>query len=227
MAPKWPAFIPAWTCVDGSSGCVSVRLSPWQSAGLRWAAHAACALPLALLAWSVFRGTIGPDPIAQLTHATGEWALRFLLLCLAMTPLRRLTNATWPLQFRRMLGLWAFAYASTHLAVYVVLDLGAYWAQVFDDIAKRPFITVGFAAWLLLIPLAITSTKGWMKRMGRRWGQLHRLIYAVAILAVLHWLWLVKVVGTEPLVYVGIVAVLLGVRVWWARSKLLRQPRGA
>lgn len=204
-----------------------MQLKARQGAGLRLAAHAACALPLGLLIASVINETIGPDPIAQLTHATGEWALRFLLLCLAMTPLRRLFGATWPLQYRRMLGLWAFAYACAHLGVYVVLDLGAYWAQLFDDIAKRPFITVGFAAWLLLVPLAITSTKGWMKRLGRRWGQLHRLVYAVAVLAVLHWLWLVKVIGTEPLIYAGIAAVLLALRAWWARKKLLGQPRGA
>jgi sulfoxide reductase heme-binding subunit YedZ len=159
--------------------------------------------------------TLGADPVQAITHATGDWALRFLLASLAMTPLRRLTGAAWPLRFRRLLGLYAFVWACLHLATYLVLDLGGWWAQVFEDIVDRPFITVGFAAWLLLLPLAVTSTRGWMRRLGRRWGQLHRLVYACAVLAVLHFFWLVKSDLREPLLYAAVLAVLLGVRLAW------------
>jgi len=121
----------------------------------------------------------------------------------------------WPplTRFRRMLGLWAFAYACVHLSIYVVLDLGGYWAQIFEDIVERPFITVGFLAWLLLVPLAVTSTRGMMRRLGRRWGQLHRLVYAIGVLAVVHFIWLVKADLREPLTYAGILVVLLTLRV--------------
>lgn len=166
--------------------------------------------------------SLGADPVQAITHATGDWALRFLLACLAMTPLRHVTGAAWPLRFRRLLGLYAFAYACLHLATFVVLDLGGYWAQLLDDIVKRPWITFGFAAWLLLVPLAITSTRGWMRRLGRRWGQLHRLVYAAALLGVLHFLWLVKSDLREPLVYAAILGVLLGYRL----VRHLRRRRG-
>jgi sulfoxide reductase heme-binding subunit YedZ len=123
----------------------------------------------------------------------------------------------WPVRFRRLLGLYAFFYASLHLAVYVVLDLDGYWAQVLTDIARRPFITVGFVAWLLLLPLALTSTRGWMRRLGRRWGQLHRAVYVAAGLGVLHFAWGVKADLREPLLHAGVLALLLGTRVaaWW------------
>ena len=130
--------------------------------------------PLAAVASVLPTAGLGADPVAAITHATGDWALRLLLACLAMTPLRRLSGASWPIRFRRLLGLYAFFYACLHLSTYLVLDLGGYWTQLFADIAKRPYITVGFTAWLLLLPLAITSTRGWMRRLGRRWGQLHR-----------------------------------------------------
>ncbi|KFN45272.1 sulfite oxidase heme-binding subunit YedZ [Arenimonas composti] len=213
---------------------------------LKTAAHLLALLPLAQLlrgALVDIRGsdplagvglaaaTLGADPVQAITHATGDWALRFLLASLTMTPLRRLTGATWPLRFRRLLGLYAFAYASLHLATYVVLDLGGYWAQVFEDIVERPFITVGFAAWLLLVPLALTSTRGWMRRLGRRWGQLHRLVYAVAVLAVLHFFWLVKSDLREPLAYAAVLALLLGLRLFWRLRRPApvprAQPRGA
>ena len=188
----------------------------------RWAlfkavAHAAALVPLALMLRDASGGALGADPIAALTHRTGDWALRLLLACLAMTPLRRLLGRPWPVRFRRLLGLYAFFYASLHLSVYVVLDLDGYWAQVLTDIAKRPFITVGFLAWLLLLPLALTSTRGWMRRLGRRWGQLHRAVYLAAGLGVLHFAWGVKADLREPLLYSGVLAVLLGMRVvaWW------------
>jgi sulfoxide reductase heme-binding subunit YedZ len=172
-----------------------------------------CLIPLAWLAWDIWHDTLGTDPVARVEHRTGDWALRLLLVTLAMTPLRRLTG--WPqwIRFRRMLGLFAFFYASVHLSVYLVLDLQAYWTQIFADIAKRPFITVGFTAWLLLVPLALTSTKGMMRRMGRRWQQLHRLVYLIAALAVLHFVWLVKSDLREPLIYAAVFAALMLLRV--------------
>lgn len=181
--------------------------------------HALALAPAAWLAWQVAEvwrtgsDALGADPVAEIEHFTGLWALRLLLLTLAITPLRRLTGQAVLLRFRRMLGLYAFSYASLHLAAYLALDLGGYWMQLFEDIAKRPFITVGFLAWLLLVPLAVTSTQGWMRRLGRRWGQLHRAVYAIGVLAVLHFWWLVKSDIREPALYAGILAVLLGWRV--------------
>lgn len=192
----------------------------WRWVGLKALAHALALLPLAGLVRGVVEDSLGADPVAALTHATGEWALRLLLLGLALTPLRRFTGQAWPIRFRRLVGLYAFFYACLHLAVFLVLDLGGYWTQIFEDIVKRPYITVGFAAWLLLVPLALTSTRGWIKRLGRRWAQLHRAVYAVGVLAVLHFLWLVKSDLREPLVYAAILAVLLGLRLWWR----LRRP---
>jgi sulfoxide reductase heme-binding subunit YedZ len=192
----------------------------WRWVGLKALAHALALLPLAGLVQGVIDDSLGADPVAALTHATGEWALRLLLLGLALTPLRRLTGQAWPIRFRRLVGLYAFFYACLHLAVFLVLDLQGFWTQVFEDIVKRPYITVGFAAWLLLVPLAFTSTRGWMRRLGKRWAQLHRLVYAIGVLAVLHFLWLVKSDLREPLVYAAILAVLLGARLWWR----LRRP---
>lgn len=178
---------------------------------------AAALAPLAVIVLDVVRGTLGPDPVAQITHETGIWALRLLLATLAMTPLRLVTGSALPIRFRRMLGLFAFFYAALHLCVYVVLDLRGYWPQVLEDIVKRPYITVGFTALLMLIPLAITSTRGMMRRLGRRWGQLHTLIYPAAVLACLHFFWLVKADKREPLIYAAILAVLLAFRLPWLR----------
>lgn len=201
----------------------------WRWVGLKALAHALALLPLAQLLWSLRAGALGPDPVAALTHATGDWALRLLLACLAMTPLRRLLGQPWPIRFRRLLGLYAWFYASLHLAVYVVLDLGSYWAQLLEDVVERPFITVGFLAWALLCALALTSTRGWMRRLGRRWGQLHRAVYAAALLAVLHFVWLVKSDLREPLLYAAVLALLLGLRAWWRWGPRRPQPaaRGA
>lgn len=200
----------------------------WRWVGLKALAQALALLPLILLVRGVLTNTLGPDPVAAITHETGIWALRILLLGLALTPLRRLTGQSWPIRFRRLVGLYAFFYACLHLATYVVLDLGQYWSQLLDDIVKRPYITVGFAAWLLLVPLALTSTRGWMRRLGRRWMQLHRLVYAVGVLAVLHFLWLVKSDLREPLIYAGLLGLLLGLRLWWKfRARAPQPARGA
>lgn len=181
--------------------------------------HALALAPLALLlfqAWQVAGGAnidaLGADPVAEIEHRTGTCALRLLLLTLAITPLRQLSGQARLVGFRRMLGLYAFFYASLHLAAFLALDLGGWWSTIFEEIIRRPYITVGFLAWLGLVPLAITSTRGWMRRLGRRWGLLHRLVYAVAVLAVLHFWWIVKSDLREPMLYAGILAVLLGWR---------------
>lgn len=197
----------------------------WRWVGLKTGAHLLALLPLWLMARATLADALGADPVAELTHRTGDWALRFLLLSLAMTPLRRVLDQAWPIRFRRLLGLYAFFYACLHLTIYVVLDLNGYWAQILEDIVKRPFITVGFLAWLLLTPLAITSTRGWIKRLGRRWGQLHRAVYAVGILAVLHFFWLVKADLREPLIYAAILALLLGLRLYWRWRRSTVKPR--
>lgn len=188
------------------------------------AVHALALAPMAYLAWQFWQvwqsgsDVLGADPVAEVEHRTGLWALRLLLLTLAITPLRQLTGQPVLLRFRRMLGLYAFFYATVHLAAYLGLDLRGYWTQIFEEIVKRPYITVGFLAWLLLVPLAITSTQGWMRRLKRNWGKLHKAIYAIGVLAVLHFWWLVKSDIREPLLYAAILAVLLGWRGWRALS---------
>ena len=184
------------------------------------AVHVAALTPLAILGWQVLdvartgSNALGADPVAEIEHRLGLWALRLLLATLAITPLRQLTGQPVLVRFRRMLGLYAFAYATLHFSAYLVLDLRGYWAIVFEEIAKRPYITVGFAAWLLLVPLAVTSTKGWIRRLGRNWARLHKLVYLVGVLAVLHFWWIVKTDVREPLLYAAILAVLLGWRAW-------------
>ncbi|AJC44900.1 MULTISPECIES: protein-methionine-sulfoxide reductase heme-binding subunit MsrQ [Xanthomonas] len=186
--------------------------------------HALALAPMAYLGWQFWQvwqtgsDALGADPVAEVEHRTGLWALRLLLLTLAITPLRQLTGQSVLLRFRRMLGLYAFFYATVHLAAYLGLDLRGYWTQIFEEIVKRPYITVGFLAWLLLVPLAITSTQGWMRRLKRNWGKLHKAIYAIGVLAVLHFWWLVKSDIREPLLYAAILAVLLGWRGWRALS---------
>lgn len=174
-------------------------------------------LPLALLVFDTLRDELGTDPVAQLEHRSGDWALRLLLATLALTPLRRLTGRAEFVRYRRMLGLFAFFYACVHLTVYLVIDLGGYWSQLLTEIAKRPYMTVGFSAWLMLVPLAITSTRGMMRRLGGRWQKLHKLVYPAALLACLHFLWLVKADHREPLVYLAILTTLLLARVRWPR----------
>lgn len=149
----------------------------------------------------------------EITHRTGDWTLRFLLAALAVTPLRRVAGWTVLARFRRLVGLYAFFYACLHLATYLVLDLGGYWVQILDDVVKRPYITVGFTAWVLLLLLASTSTQATVRWLGRRWAQLHKIVYVAGLLGVLHYLWLVKADLREPLFYAAILALLLVARV--------------
>ena len=182
--------------------------------------HLAALAPLAILAWQVAdvartgSNALGADPVSEIEHRLGLWALRLLMATLAVTPLRQITGQPVLVRFRRMLGLYAFAYATLHFGAYLLLDLRGYWAIVVEDIARRPYITVGFTAWLLLLPLAITSTKCWIRRLGRNWARLHKLVYAVGVLAVLHFWWLVKSDIREPLLYATLLALLLGWRAW-------------
>lgn len=185
-------------------------------AALKTALFLLCLLPLAHYAAGLWQDTLGANPIEALTRGLGDWALRLLLITLAVTPLRRLSGWAWLLKLRRMLGLFAFFYASLHLIAYLWLDQFFDWAEIGRDILKRPFITVGMATFLLLAPLAATSTKAMIRRLGgQRWQRLHRLIYPAALLAVLHFTWMVKVDVREPALYGVILAVLLGLRAWW------------
>lgn len=172
-----------------------------------------CLLPLAQLLWHALLGH-AVNPIEDLTRGLGTWTLRFLLITLCVSPLRALGAPGWLLRLRRMLGLYAFFYACLHLLTYLWLDQFFDWAAIVRDIVKRPFITVGMLAFLLLLPLAITSTDGWIRRLKRNWGKLHRLVYVIAPLGVLHYLWLVKRDIQSPLIYAAILAVLLLWRVW-------------
>lgn len=165
---------------------------------------------------------LGANPIEAVTRSLGDWALRFLLLTLTLTPLRRLTGWRWLLGYRRMVGLYSFFYASLHLLSYIVLDQFFYWPEIWADIIKRPYITVGMTSFLLLIPLAITSTGGWMRRLGKNWQRLHRLVYLIAIGAVLHYYMLVKADTSAPLLYAAILLVLLLLRLKLPRNHASR-----
>ena len=182
----------------------------------------ACLTPLAWLtcgALGWFGASLGPDPVKELEHECGKTALNLLLLTLAVTPVRELTSQPQLLRLRRMLGLFAFFYVVLHFTIYLVLDLELNFATLGADIAKRPYITIGFTALLLLIPLAVTSTNGMMRRLGRRWQTLHRLVYLIAVLGVWHFYWQVKRDVREPLLYAGMLAILLGYRVVRARAR--------
>lgn len=183
-----------------------------------------CLLPAANLALGWRADALGANPIETITRGSGEWALRFLLITLAVTPLRRFTGLHWLLRLRRMLGLYAFAYAAAHFAIYLWLDQFFDWGAIARDILERPFITVGFAAFVLLVPLAATSNSFAIRRLGgRQWQALHRSVYGIAIIAVVHFWWLVKADVVEPAIYALILAALLGVRAWWRELERRRQ----
>jgi sulfoxide reductase heme-binding subunit YedZ len=202
--------------------------SPKQLATLKAAVFVLCLAPLAGLAWGAVHDTLGANPIEVITRDLGTWTLRLLLITLSVTPARRLAGWHWLLRLRRMFGLYAFFYGALHLATYLWLDQFFDWMAIAKDIVKRPFITVGFAAFLLMMPLALTSTNAMVRRLGgRRWQRLHRSVYAIAVLGVLHYWWLVKKDITQPLLYALLLGGLLGVRAWWlAREKQRRLRAG-
>lgn len=197
--------------------------SPRQLVGIKAALFAACLLPLAFLVYGIVTDSLGANPIEALTRGLGDWTLRFLLLTLVVTPLRRLTGRPWLIQLRRMLGLYAFFYAVLHMTSYVWLDQFFDWGEIAKDVVKRPFITAGFTAFLLLVPLAATSTNAMVRRLGgKRWRSLHRAVYVIAILGVLHYWWLVKKDITQPAIYAILLAVLLGMRIFWRLQETRR-----
>src|SRR5437899_4518457 len=181
----------------------------------------ACLGPLAHLGWKAYTSALGANPIEVITRSTGDWILRFLLITLAITPIRKLTGQLWLIRYRRMFGLFAFFYGVLHFLTYIWLDKFFDLHEMLADVAKRRFITVGFTGFVLLIPLAITSTAGWIRRLGgRRWNLLHRLIYVSALAGVIHYLWLVKADIRKPLQYAAILALLLGYRIFvWLQSR--------
>jgi methionine sulfoxide reductase heme-binding subunit len=182
-----------------------------------------CVLPLAALGWRALHGGLTANPIEFITHATGDWTLRFLIITLCVTPFRKILHLPELIRFRRMLGLFAFFYACLHFTTYIWLDKFFDLSEMWKDIAKRKYITVGFTAFLLLIPLAITSTAGWIRRLGgKRWQLLHRLIYFSATLGVIHYYWLVKSAVIRPLTYGAIVAILL---LWRLFASLLKKKQ--
>jgi methionine sulfoxide reductase heme-binding subunit len=187
------------------------------------AVFVAALAPFAWLAFRALTGRLSVNPIEDLTLTTGIWALRMLVLTLAITPLRRLTGWNRLVQYRRMLGLFTFFYAALHLTVYF-LDQGFAFQYILADIAKRPFITMGMIAFALMVPLAITSTKGWIRRLGKKWQLLHRLIYISGIAAAVHYLWKVKIAAGSPVYYAVIIAVLLSFRVFWTVRQNQKKP---
>jgi sulfoxide reductase heme-binding subunit YedZ len=174
----------------------------------------ACLTPLSLLVLHAFRGELSANPVEDVTNTTGIWTLRLIVATLAITPLRWLTGINQLIQYRRVVGLFAFFYGSLHFLTYFILDHQLQFGGLWDDVKKRPYITAGFTAFVLMIPLAITSTTRWIRRMGgRNWNLLHRLIYITALAAVLHYFWKVKLDTTNPIYYGLVVGALLAVRV--------------
>ena len=175
--------------------------------------HVLCLLPLVRLIYCFYTNDLTANPVEFITHSTGTWALAILLISLTITPLRKIKKLNWLISLRRMIGLYSFFYANLHFLTYIVFDLNFNFSGVAKDIAKRPFITIGFAAFVLLLPLAITSNKFSIRKLtGKRWNQLHRLVYPAAILGVVHFYWLVKSDVRQPVIYAVILSLLFGVR---------------
>ena len=195
----------------------------------KWAkvlVFALSALPLLFIVWRTVRGDLTANPVEFYQHETGDWTLRFMVFTLCITPFRKLLNLPELIRFRRMLGLFGFFYVCLHFLTYLGPDQSFAFSGMLKDVAKRPFITVGFAAFVLLIPLAITSTAAWIRRLGgKRWQALHRAVYASAVLGVIHYYWLVKSDVRKPLFYGSLVAILLGWRMWsWMWKKKAPAP---
>lgn len=201
--------------------------TPRQLTLLKVVLFIACLTPVLNLAWGALHDDLGANPVEYVTRALGDWTLNFLLITLAVSPLRRFTGWHWLIRLRRMLGLYAFFYAVLHLTTYLWFDQFFDWQAIARDIVKRPFITIGMAAFVLLMPLAATSTNAMIRRLGgRRWQQLHRSIYVIAIFGVVHYWWMVKLDTSQPLLYALILAVLLGIRALWREQERRRQLAG-
>ena len=181
--------------------------------------------PFAYLVYGAFTDGLGTNPVETMTHQTGEWGLRFLLITLAISPLRRLFGAAWLTKLRRMLGLFAFFYACLHFLTYIWLDQFFDFAEILHDIPQRPFITIGFVSFMLLIPLAITSTKKMQQRLKRNWKRLHQLIYVIPMLVVVHFIWSLKADYSEPFYYTLVFLVLMIERAYQARTQARTQAR--
>jgi methionine sulfoxide reductase heme-binding subunit len=196
--------------------------------------HLACLAPFLILAWHTYHdlthpgavALLGPDPTATLSHGTGFAALRILIISLAITPVRRLSKSLgWLVRFRRMLGLYAFFYASVHLLVYLKLYANLDWPTLVDDLSKRRYIIAGFSAWLLLLPLAVTSTKWSIRKLGKHWQMLHRLVYVAGVLGIVHYWWIVKTGVLDPLKITIVLAIVLLARPAWLWIDAKRRPR--
>ena len=174
-------------------------------------------IPFLIIIYKIFFNKLGPEPVKEITHFTGEWTLIFICLTLAMSPLKKLTNLNFWVKGRRMLGLFVFFYASLHLLTYVGIDYRFSWQPIFDDVVKKKYIFVGFAAWLLLIPLTLTSSQKMMLLLKQNWKKLHRLIYVIAIFGSLHFIWLSKTIYFKPLFYFVVITVLLALRINFKR----------
>ena len=170
-------------------------------------------IPFLFIFYKIYFNKLGPEPVKEITHFTGEWTLIFICLTLSMTPLKRLTNLNIWISFRRILGLFVFFYASLHLLTYIGIDYRFNLQPILDDVLKKKYIFIGFAAWVLLLPLAITSSQMMMKLLKNNWKKLHRLIYVIAIFGALHYIWLSKTIFFRPLVYLVIILVLLALRI--------------
>jgi sulfoxide reductase heme-binding subunit YedZ len=186
---------------------------------LRILTFLACLIPFVALVLKVVQNDLGPDPAKELALLTGEWAIRFLLLALAMTPLRQLSGRVEFAQRRRMIGLFALFYASVHFLVWVVFLLGLQWGAILEEVVERPYITVGFSSFVILVALGVTSPRAMVRRLGKNWRRLHRLVYVAGVLAVVHLVWIVRTALSQALVYGAILAALLGWRVISARSR--------
>jgi methionine sulfoxide reductase heme-binding subunit len=214
---------------------------------IRWvlkpAVFVASLVPFAALSWALYTGNVGADPLNEITHATGDWALRFLVITLMITPIRRITGWNAAIRFRRMVGNFAFFYGVVHLLIFIVFDrlaslnfpgllspstYAALATSIGGEIVKRPYINVGFISWVCMLLLAATSPTGMIRRLGgKRWQALHRLVYVAAIAGVLHYWWLVKADTSGPQAYAIVFAVLLGLRLWWALRKRATVPARA
>ena len=198
--------------------------TPRQLSALKTALFLVCLIPLARLGRGLWNEQLGANPIEFITRSLGTWTLNFLLITLTVSPLRKLTGWHWLLRLRRMLGLFAFFYVVLHLSTYVWLDRFFDWQAILKDILKRPFITIGMSAFVLLLPLAATSNQAMIRRLGgKRWQQLHRSIYVIAIFGVVHYWWLVKKDVTLPALYAALLLVLLGIRALWREQERRRQ----